>query len=222
MSRDKIDMSPDEIDTWTNYLCQNYDSEVADAAYDCCIEGEDVEVTKASRLIAISTFAKSTIASMRSREISTKKRILCGYTSTDQVLQHARRMGSICLLAGTPRKEGALQLSLDRSLDAMHHYPVECLLISAYLNVLSLHTQPPGPGKHLHSTFHHWMHPSALVSHGSSNVHCSLYVDIYRNPQQHTFFFVAECILLLLCRMAQAMFILPPIFIGYLFVPPHA
>jgi hypothetical protein len=25
-----------------------------------------------------------------------------------------------------------------------------------------------------------------------------------------------------LCRMAQVMFILPPIFIGYLFVPPHA
>ena len=32
------------------------------------------------------------------------------------------------------------------------------------------------------------MCPSALVSHGSSNVHCSLYVDIYSNPQQHTIF----------------------------------
>ncbi len=100
-NRDKIDMSPDKIDTWTNYLCQNYDPEAADAAYECYIEGEDVEVTKASRLLAISTFAKSTIAGMRLREKSTKKRILCGYTSVDQVLQHARRMGSIFLLAGT-------------------------------------------------------------------------------------------------------------------------
>ena len=122
MSRDKIDMSPDEIDTWTNYLCQNYDSEVADAAYDCCIEGEDVEVTKASRLLAISTFAKYTIAGMRSREISTKKQILCGYASADQVLQHARRIGSICLLAETPFKEGVLHLSLDRSLDCLMQY----------------------------------------------------------------------------------------------------
>ena len=105
-----------------NYLCKNYDPDAADAACESYIEGDDVKVTKASRLLAISTFTKSTIAGMRSREISTKKRILCGYTSTDQVLQHARRMGSICLLAGTPRKEGVLQLSLDRSLDRLMQY----------------------------------------------------------------------------------------------------
>jgi hypothetical protein len=71
---------------------------------------------------SLSTFAKSTIAGMRLREISTKKRILCGYASADQVLQHARRMGSICLLVETPFKEGVLQLSLDRSLDRLMQY----------------------------------------------------------------------------------------------------
>ena len=41
---------------------------------------------------------------------------MCGYTSADQVCQHAKRMGSICLLPGTPYKERVMELSLDRSL----------------------------------------------------------------------------------------------------------
>ena len=60
----------------------------------------------------------------------TKKQILCGYTSADQVCQHAKRMGSICLLAGTPYKERVMELSLDMPLDDLHHCPVDCRLIS--------------------------------------------------------------------------------------------
>ena len=58
-----------------NYLCKNYDPGAANAAYESYVGGDDVEVTKASRLLAMSTFTKSTIAdlSMRLREISTKK-----------------------------------------------------------------------------------------------------------------------------------------------------
>ena len=55
---------------------------------------------------------------------------MCGYTSADQVCQHAKRMGSICLLPGTPYKERVMELSLDRPLDDFHHRPVDCLLIS--------------------------------------------------------------------------------------------
>ena len=42
-----------------NYLCKNYDPDAADAAYESYDEGEDVEVAKASRLLALSPFAKS-------------------------------------------------------------------------------------------------------------------------------------------------------------------
>ena len=53
------------------------------------------------------------------------------------------------------------------------------------------------------------MHPSALASHGPSNVHCKPSLDIYRNPQWHTFsvFSFFHCLLcpLCLCRMGQAM-----------------
>jgi hypothetical protein len=72
-------------------------------------------IVNAYIVVLVLPFTKSMIAGMRSREISTKKRILCGYASADQVLQHARRIGSICLLAETPFKEGVLQLSLDRA-----------------------------------------------------------------------------------------------------------
>ena len=43
-------------------------------------------------------------------------------------------MGSICLVMGTPYKEGVMGLSLDRSLDDMHHHPEDCLLIGTRLN----------------------------------------------------------------------------------------
>ena len=43
-------------------------------------------------------------------------------------------MGSICLVMGTPFKEGVFGLSLDRSLDDMHHRPEDCLLIGTRLN----------------------------------------------------------------------------------------
>jgi hypothetical protein len=53
------------------------------------------------------------------------------------------------------------------------------------------------------------LHPSALASHGPSNVHCKPSLDIYRNPQWHTFsvFSFFHCLLcpLCLCRMGQAM-----------------
>ena len=35
---------------------------------------------------------------------------------------------------GTPYKEGVMELSLDRSLDDMHHCPDDCLLIGTHLN----------------------------------------------------------------------------------------
>jgi hypothetical protein len=43
-------------------------------------------------------------------------------------------MGSICLVMGTPYKEGVFGLSLDRSLDDMHQCPEDCLLIGTRLN----------------------------------------------------------------------------------------
>jgi hypothetical protein len=43
-------------------------------------------------------------------------------------------MGSICLVMGTPYKEGVMELSLDRSLDDMHHHANDCLLIGTHLN----------------------------------------------------------------------------------------
>ena len=92
-------------------------------------------VYKSSRLFAQSTFAKRTIDSIRSKEKETKKRILCEYASADHVRQHAREMGSICLVMGTPYKEGVFGLSLDRSLDDMHHRPDDCLLIGTHLNI---------------------------------------------------------------------------------------
>ena len=98
---------------------------------------------------------KKIFDAMRSTEKSTKKRILCGYVSADQVRQHAKRMGSICLVAGTPYREIGMGLSLDRPLDDFHHCPEDCLLIHTHLNQ-SLHRQPSRPGKHLHSTAGKW------------------------------------------------------------------
>jgi len=48
-----------------NYLCQNYNPDAAADVYESYVEGEDVKVTKASRLLALSTFAKSQINGMR-------------------------------------------------------------------------------------------------------------------------------------------------------------
>ena len=101
----------------------------ADAMYESYVEGEDVEVTEASGLHALSTFTKHSIITMRETERKTKKRILCGYTSAVHVRQHAKRIGSICLIVGTPYKERVMGLSLDRSLDDLHHHPEDCLLI---------------------------------------------------------------------------------------------
>jgi hypothetical protein len=40
-----------------NNLCEHYDPDAADDMYESYVEGGDVEVTKASRLFALSTFA---------------------------------------------------------------------------------------------------------------------------------------------------------------------
>ncbi len=114
-----------------NFLKENYNSDAADAMYGSYVKGEDVEVT---RLLAQSAFTSNSVDGMRSTEISTNEQILCGYASADQILQHAKRMGSICLLTGTPYIEGVMGLSLDRSLDDMHHHPEDCLLIGTRLN----------------------------------------------------------------------------------------
>jgi hypothetical protein len=102
--------------------------------YGSYVKGEDVEVTEASRLFAQSTFAKTSVRNMKKKETSSEKRILCGYKNADHVRQHAKRMGSICLLTGAPYKEGVMELSLDRSLDDIHHHPNDCLLIGTRLN----------------------------------------------------------------------------------------
>ena len=125
----KGDMSPVAFHSHMNILCENYDPDADDAMYESYMKGEDVEVTKTSRLFALSTFANQSFSHMKLSEKRTKKRILCGYASTHQVQQHAKRMGSICLVMGTPYKEGVMELSLDRSLDDMHHRPEDCLLI---------------------------------------------------------------------------------------------
>ncbi len=96
---------------------------------------------------------------MKTKETKTKKQILCGYTSAHQVCQHATRRGSICLVTGTPYKEGVMGLSLERSLDDMHHPPEDCFLIGTHLNdatTQKLHTRPSGPRKLLHSTAGKW------------------------------------------------------------------
>ena len=117
MKRYKNGKSPDELYDHMNYLYENYDPDAADAAYESYMKGEDVEVTKASSLHARSSFAKKSIHAMRISEKDYKKGILCGYASADQVRQHAKRMGSICLLAETPYKERVMGLSLDRPLN---------------------------------------------------------------------------------------------------------
>jgi hypothetical protein len=128
-------MSPVAFHSHMNNLYENYDPNAADAMYESYVEGEDVDVTKASRLFAQSTFTEYSLKSMKSTERKTKKRVLCGYTSAHQIHQHTKRMGSICLVMGTPYKEGVMGLSLDRSLDDMHHHPNDCLLIGTQLNV---------------------------------------------------------------------------------------
>ncbi len=134
MNKYKGGMSPVAYKGHMNYICKYYDPDAADAMYESYVEGEDVEVTKASRLFAQSTFAKQSFSHMKKKETDSEKRILCGYKNADHVRQHAKWMGSICLLMGTPYKERVMELSLDRSLDDMHHRPEDCLLIGTRLN----------------------------------------------------------------------------------------
>ena len=78
-------MSPVAFHSHMNNLYENYDPNAADAMYESYVEGEDVEVTKASRLFAQSTFTEYSLKSMKSTERKTKKRVLCGYTSAHQI-----------------------------------------------------------------------------------------------------------------------------------------
>ena len=55
-----------------NYICENYDPEAADAMYERYNGGEDVQETTASRLFALSTFARQTFDNIRSKEKETK------------------------------------------------------------------------------------------------------------------------------------------------------
>ncbi len=129
MNSYKGDMSPEVLCSHMNNLCKNYDLDAADAINaGSYVKGEDVGVTTASRLFAQSTFAKQSVKNMKDKETSSKKQILCGYTSTHHVRQHSKRMGSICLIAGTPYREGVMEL------DDMHHCPEDCLLIGTHLN----------------------------------------------------------------------------------------
>ena len=88
-------MSPVAFKEHMNYICENYDPVAADAMYERYNGGEDVEETTASRLFAQSTFTKYTYQQFRRTERDTKKQILNGYASADNVRQHARGMGSI-------------------------------------------------------------------------------------------------------------------------------
>jgi hypothetical protein len=74
-------MSPVAFHSHMHNLCENYDPDAADAMYESYVEGEDVEVTKASQLFAQSTFAEYSLIGMKSTERKTKMRVLCGYTS---------------------------------------------------------------------------------------------------------------------------------------------
>jgi hypothetical protein len=74
MNKFKGGMSPDIFRRHMKFLKENYISDTADAAYERYIEGEDVEVTRASILrVALSTFAKNSFDNMKSKEKSTKK-----------------------------------------------------------------------------------------------------------------------------------------------------
>ena len=134
MNKYKNDMSPVAFREHMNYICENYNPDAADAMYERYKRGEYVQETTASRLFALSTFARQTFSRHRKTEKETKNRILREYTSSDHVRQHAREMGSICLVMGIPFKEGVFGLTLDRSLDDMHHRPEDCLLIGTRLN----------------------------------------------------------------------------------------
>ncbi len=59
MNKYKGGMTPDELYRHMYYLCDNYNPDGADASYKSNVEGEDVEVTKASRLYAQRTFPKN-------------------------------------------------------------------------------------------------------------------------------------------------------------------
>ena len=56
MNRYKGGMSPDELYEHMHYRWENYDPDAAYVAYESYNEGEDVEVTKASRLHALSSY----------------------------------------------------------------------------------------------------------------------------------------------------------------------
>jgi hypothetical protein len=100
MNKYKGGMSPDIFRRHMNFIKENYNSDAADAMlYGSYVKGEDVEVTRASRLLAQSTFTNLSFNNMKIRERKTKKRILCGYASADHVLQHAKRMAGQSVLS---------------------------------------------------------------------------------------------------------------------------
>jgi hypothetical protein len=74
MNKYKGGMSPVAFKGHMNYIfCENYDPDAADAMYECYNGGEDVEVTKASRLFALSTFATNSMKHMRCTEKRSNK-----------------------------------------------------------------------------------------------------------------------------------------------------
>jgi hypothetical protein len=73
MNKYKSDMSPVAFKEHMNYICVNYDPEAADDMYERYNGREDIEETTASRLFALSTFAKSTFKRHGRTEKETKK-----------------------------------------------------------------------------------------------------------------------------------------------------
>jgi hypothetical protein len=73
MNKYKSDMSPVAFKEHMNYICVNYDPEAADDMYERYNGREVIEETTASRLFALSTFAKSTFKRHGRTEKETKK-----------------------------------------------------------------------------------------------------------------------------------------------------
>jgi len=61
-------MSPVSFHSHMINLCKNYNSDAADAMYGSYKKGEDVEVTRASQLFALSTLAKTSFNNIKSKE----------------------------------------------------------------------------------------------------------------------------------------------------------
>ena len=80
-------MSPVIFHRHMKFLKENYNPDAADAMYGHYMKGEDVEVTRASQLLAQSTFASISFGNFKLKEKRSKKRILCGYTSAGHVCQ---------------------------------------------------------------------------------------------------------------------------------------